>query len=396
MARRFVLLFKSTTGGLRDEREMTIPEFPKMAHEGGTQALTTTPVVGVPTVDYADQYVPGSETLASEEIRVTVIGSGYPFPRRAQASGSILVEVGNDQRDIFIFDLGTGALSNLASMQLPVESITKLFLTHLHADHMGDIFGLMGSYAKVGRTDPVEIWGGASDNPDRGISKFVEHVSGALAWDRASLAGHRATSGFDIEVHEVPWDAPAGTYDRDGVTISSFPEIHGVNGAVGYRLDYAGQSVVVSGDTRPCQFLVDAAQNVDLLIHECFQSPAAFAAANGLDPAEMTAALKSEHTIPSQLGQVLSLTNPRMGVVWHLDLSPGVDDVMTEISASYEGAVTVSQDFTVFNLLPSAVVARQAKILTNPPVVHGRSRREPITEAQTPEPGWFANERLDL
>ena len=73
-----------------------------------------------------------------------------------------------------------------------------------------------------------------------------------------SLCGHPGQSGAHTITTEVPYDRTAAVYERNGVTISSFPVIHILNGAVGYRLDYAGRSVVFSGDTRPCHTLVDA------------------------------------------------------------------------------------------------------------------------------------------
>lgn len=138
---------------------------PALAHLGGAHALTTTPLVGAPGRQYPATYVPGTEELDEDEIRVTVLGSGDPFIKRSQASGSLLIEVGNAEKDFFFFDLGSGSLANFSSMLLPEESTTKVFLSHLHADHVGDIPGLLGSVAKNGRVDPVEIWGGGSEDP---------------------------------------------------------------------------------------------------------------------------------------------------------------------------------------------------------------------------------------
>jgi len=127
-----------------------VESMPVPAFAGGKKAITMTPVVGTPRREYADMFVPGKEALEDGEMRVTVLGSGNPWVTRAQASASILVEVGNAERDILIFDLGSGSLANYASLKLPVNKLNKVFLSHLHADHMSDLLTLVGSYAKVG------------------------------------------------------------------------------------------------------------------------------------------------------------------------------------------------------------------------------------------------------
>jgi ribonuclease Z len=232
---------------------MEINELTELAHDGGKMALTTTPVVGTPAREYADVYVAGTEPLASDEIRVTILGSGDPFVKKSQASASLLIEVGNEEGDFFFFDLGSGSLANFNGLGLPVTSTTKVFLSHLHADHVGDMPTLMWSLAKAGRRDPVEVWGPAGEHEHLGTRAYSDHLERAHAWDMKSLSGHPGQSGAKAITTEVPYDRPEVVYQRNGVTITSFPVIHIHNGAVGYRLDYAGRSVVFSGDTRPCR-----------------------------------------------------------------------------------------------------------------------------------------------
>ena len=212
------------------------------------------------------------------------------------------MEVGNPERDFFFFDLGSGALMNFTGLHLPVTGTTKLFLSHLHADHIGDVPGLLGSLAKSGRVDPVEIWGGGSDDPALGLAAFVDNMTKSLAWDTQSIRGENVTTGTEAIAHELPYDKPATVYQRNGVTVSSFPVIHALNGAVGYKIEYAGRTVVFSGDTRPNRHVVEAAAGADLLIHECFQSPAVMAQALGMDQTTVEHLIKLAHTVPDQAG----------------------------------------------------------------------------------------------
>jgi ribonuclease Z len=76
-------------------------------------------------------FIPGEEKLEDGELRVTVLGSGNPWNTRAQASASILVEAGNAERDLLLFDIGSGSPANYASLKLPVNLLDKVFLTHL-------------------------------------------------------------------------------------------------------------------------------------------------------------------------------------------------------------------------------------------------------------------------
>ena len=118
---------------------------PVPAYAGGTKAITLTPVVGTPPREYAEMFIPGEEQLEDGEMRVTVLGSGNPWNTRAQASASVMVEVGNPERDILVFDIGSGSLANYASLKLPINQLNKVFLSHLHADHTSDLLTLVGS-----------------------------------------------------------------------------------------------------------------------------------------------------------------------------------------------------------------------------------------------------------
>jgi ribonuclease Z len=370
-----------------------INELTELASDGATMPLTTTPVVGTPVGPYAQVLEPGAESVRPDEIRVTILGSGDPFVKKGQAAASLLIEVGNPEQDFFFFDLGSGALANFDGLGLPVTATTKVFLSHLHADHVGDMPTLLWSLAKAGRRDPVEVWGPAGEHDRFGTQAYARHLEMAHAWDTESLSGHPGQSGARTSTTEVPYDHPEVVYQRNGVTITSFPVIHIHNGAVGYRLDYAGRSVVFSGDTRPCRHLVEACDGADLLIHETFPTASVLSQKAGVPLSVAELIVNGAHTSPAAAGMVFAKAGARMCAMWHLVVDhQTVGPVFEEMRTRYDGPAVISQDLTVFNVTKEAIVVRQRT--TDPyhwPVIGPTLVSGPPMSAPPPPPAWWAD-----
>jgi ribonuclease Z len=113
-----------------------------------------------------DFYAPNSEDLGPDEMRVIACGTGMPTSRPGQAASCWLLELGNG--DKFIFDIGTGSGERIAALQIPYNYLDKVFLSHLHTDHFGDLDALFVGGALSGRQKPLRVWGPKGDTPERG------------------------------------------------------------------------------------------------------------------------------------------------------------------------------------------------------------------------------------
>ena len=134
-----------------------------------------------------DFYAPNSEDLGPDEMRLIACGTGMPTARPKQAASCWLLELGNG--DKFIFDVGTGSAERIAAMQIPYNYLDKVFLSHLHTDHFGDLDALFVGGALAGRQKPLRVWGPKGDTPERGTKYALDHLFKALTWDLDGRAG---------------------------------------------------------------------------------------------------------------------------------------------------------------------------------------------------------------
>ena len=275
-------------------------------------------VVETPTGEAPDRYgyYPGTEALSKKEIRVTACGTGLPAARRSQAATCFLIETGNG--DKFLFDIGTGSMANLAAMMIPYQYLDKLFLSHLHTDHMGDILGLWAGGWTAGRPNALQVWGPSGATPEMGTAYAMEHFLKFVNWDKVTreykvtpVPGQVAVAEFDFKgVDQI-------VYQENGVTIRSYPSIHIGDGPVSYKLEYAGMSVLFSGDTVPNKWYIKYGKGVDLAIHESFQTPDQLVKFYNQPSQLAWRACCEFHTSPQSFGKIMSTIAPRHAVAFH-------------------------------------------------------------------------------
>lgn len=287
--------------------------------------------------------------VAGQSIRVTLLGTGGPLPSLERFGPSTLIEAGGQA---FLIDAGRGALQRLAQAGVRWRDVDGVLLTHLHSDHIVGLpdLWLTGWLVRPGRDRPFTMWG------PRGTASMLTHLREAFAFDiqlrqsddRASPAGAQI-SPVDI--------ADGIVHDSGGVRITAFSVDHApVEPAFGYRIDHAGRSVVVSGDTRVSENLIRHATGVDLLIHEV-ASRESFVRAGVAE--ERVRSVIARHVTPEQAGNVFARTRPRLAVYSHIIHASATDgDLLPGTRREYSGRLEIGVDLMVITIGDSIGVRR--------------------------------------
>ena len=309
-----------------------------------------------------DFYAPNSEDLGPDEMRLIACGTGMPTARPKQAASCWLLELGNG--DKFLFDVGTGSNERIAALQIPYNYLDKVFLSHLHTDHFGDLDALFIGGALSGRQKPLRVWGPNGETPERGTAYALDHLSKALTWDVDGRAGLTDPRGYHFEVHEFDYTAVNEViYQDNGVTIRSIPAIHALDGSVSFILEWNGLKFAFSSDTYPNKWWMEHTKNADLAIHECFAPPSIMVGKQRFPVQDALNVATQVHTSPAMFGKVMSEITPRMAVGYHVfndfDTQP---QIVEEVRSTYDGPFELAVDYMVFNVTKDEVRVRMAAI----------------------------------
>jgi ribonuclease Z len=216
-----------------------------------------------------------NDLLEPDALRVVLCGTGNPLPDRNRADACTAIFAGGN---IYLVDVGDGSWKNLALWHLPAPRIAAVMLTHFHSDHISDLGEVnMQSWAQ-GREHPLRVYG------PPGVEQVVGGFEQAYSLDEAYRIAHHGAAlmpsgNWQMVPLAVKIDTPAGAspcaggsatvLEENGLKVTAFTVDHSpVAPAYGYRFDYKGRSVVISGDTVKCANLVAAATGADVLIAE--------------------------------------------------------------------------------------------------------------------------------
>ncbi|MEM7099730.1 MAG: MBL fold metallo-hydrolase [Pseudomonadota bacterium] len=208
--------------------------------------------------------LPSGEAEKINGMRVVVCGSASPLgndPSRAQACIAVLTD-----DHFFLFDVGARSPIRMAQAGLPMARLSGVFLTHYHSDHIASLPDVNLQTWVQGREGPLNVYGPV------GIDTVVGGFNIAYQLDRQYRTAHHGPdllppqngpmNAVTIPTDDVVWTDGA-------LTIRSFTVEHSpIEPAVGYRIDFAGRSVVISGDTNSTKSLWSAAKDADLVLHD--------------------------------------------------------------------------------------------------------------------------------
>jgi ribonuclease Z len=311
-----------------------------------------------------DAYFPNTEDLGPDEMRIIACGTGMPSARESQAASCFLVELGNG--DKFIFDGGTGSDVRIGALEIPYDLLDKIFISHLHTDHWGSFPAYYVGGWVAGRSRPLRVWGPSGSEPRLGTAYAMEHLQKAYEWDIEGRKGRLPPTGGELEVHEFDYKGMNEVvYEENGVTIRSFPQIHAIDGSVGYTLEWNGLKFVYGGDSYPSNTFVESAKGADVAIHECMSTVEDAIKKYKFPPPQALEVFTQIHTTPEAFGKIMNLVKPRMAIAFHFfndfDTASGVEK---GIRSTYDGPVTLADDNLVWNVTKDSIKVRE--VVVNP------------------------------
>ncbi len=294
-------------------------------------------------------------------LHFVLCGAGGPLPD-PQRSGPCSMVIAGDH--VFVIDAGSGGVRNLIRMRLAPGRIEAIFLTHYHSDHidgLGEL--LMQRWVGGGHKEPPPVYG------PPGVSRVVSGFNLAYDLDAGYRVEHHGgeiapSTGSGGEARGFPLPRAGEdriVWERDGVKVTAFAVDHTpVESNVGYRFDYGGRSVVISGDTIKSANLARVAKGADLLVHEALsfrlveRITAAAERARNARVAKITRDILDYHTRPVEAAQIAQEAGVKALVLYHivppLPLAALERVFLDGVGAAYDGEVILGRDGTFISL----------------------------------------------
>jgi len=336
-----------------------------LALVGGVVLKTQQARIGTLLFERAVSERVGRDSTAGlpDGLHIALCGTGSPLPNLVRAGPCNVVIAG---KRIFVVDIGEGGGRNINLMGIPLGRIDGVLLTHFQSDHidgMGPL--LMNRWVSGTNTSPLPIYGA------NGIEQVVAGFNAAYFTDNGYRTGHHGAAiappggaGGTARRFILPEKGKGDTVvvlEKDGLKVTAFRVDHGpVEPSVGYRFDYKGRSIVVSGDTKKSASLITASRAADLLVHEALQPKLVKLMTAGLEKkgvknmAQITRDILNYHASPEEAAESAKAAGVKQLVLSHI--VPPIPSsffypaFLGDAAKRYEGPIVMGEDGMIFTL----------------------------------------------
>ncbi len=280
-------------------------------------------------------------------MRVTLLGTGCPNVDLERHGPATLIE---HDGDAVLIDCGAGVTHRLVEAGTPGAAVGALLLTHLHSDHIVDLFQLIISSWHQGRDRGWPIYG------PKGTRRYVDGLMALWAPELEQRIAHEqrpSTAALDVTVHEFSDGEriQVGALDITTVEVDHKPVKH----AFGFVCEAGDKRCAISGDTRRCAALIEAARDVDLLVHEVYVHRD-IRVIPGVRTEQSIRNVSSYHTLSSEVGGIARDAGARVLALTHF-VPPKADreQLLAEVRGDFSGPVLIGEDLMCIDLADMSV-----------------------------------------
>jgi len=295
----------------------------------------------------------GPADLRDDSLSALVCGTRSPLVSPGRAQTCIVVNAGGNY---YVVDIGDGSATNLNNWRVDTDKIRATLLTHLHSDHISDLADLhLMTWINSSHTKPLDVYG------PEGVELVTKGFEGAFQLDYQYRHEHHGDEIAPIDIagfnpHLIDLSNPV-IIDENGLKVTAFKVLHDpVEPALGYRFDYKGRSIVISGDTAYSENLIKHSKDANVLFHEAQANHLlaimkdALADSPGL--VKILDDIETYHATPTEAAQAANLANVDHLMFYHLTPAPrnnlmermfyrGVNEIRKDWSSSQDGTMVV-------------------------------------------------------